>query len=72
MVISFGLPGRENGDRLSSKDLALDAILSRAPTMKPRNLFVKPEARILSDRPHGPAKQRRRKILDVKGMLCGL
>lgn len=40
--------------------------------MKPKNLFVNPAARIVSDRAHGPAKRNRRKILDVQGMLCGL
>ena len=40
--------------------------------MKPKNLLVNPAATILSDRPHGPSTGRRRKILDVKGMLCGL
>jgi hypothetical protein len=40
--------------------------------MKPSNLYVEPDARVLSDRPRSGAAGRRRKILKVEGLLCGL
>ncbi len=40
--------------------------------MKPKNLFVNPDARTLSDRPRSGATGRRRKILKVEGLLCSL
>jgi len=40
--------------------------------MKPKNLFVEPDARVLFDRPRSGATGRRRKILKVDGLLCGL
>jgi len=40
--------------------------------MKPKNLFVNPDARVLSDRPRSGVSGRRRKTIKVEGLLCGL
>lgn len=40
--------------------------------MKPDNLFVNPDARILSDRSRSGVTGWRRKILKVEGLLCSL